>query len=80
MAQKYWFKTHKKGIVWYPSSWQGWVVVLVYLVTLAYYFIKVDSKSHSVSDTMIGMFVPFFILSAFLIIITYLKSEASKES
>ena len=75
MAQKYWFKTHKEGIVWYPASWQGWVVVLVYLSGLTYYFIKVDSKSHSASDTMIGLFIPFFILSAFLIIITYLKAE-----
>jgi len=77
---RYWFKTHKKGIVWYPVSWQGWVVVLAYLSGLIYYFIKVDKTSHSASDTMVGMFIPFFILSASLIIITYLKAETPKKS
>jgi len=79
MAQRYWFKTHQNGIVWYPASWQGWVVILVYLAGLTYYFIKIDSASHSVSDTLIGFAVPFFIFSAFLIIATYLKSEPLKK-
>jgi len=79
MAEKYWFKTQGKGIVWYPASWQGLVIILVYFATLLYAFIQIDSHSHSVSDTLINFFPRFFILSALLTCITYLKGEQQKK-
>jgi len=31
---KYWFKPKKYGYGAYPSSWEGWVVVLLFIVLL----------------------------------------------
>jgi len=79
MAEKYWFKTQGKGIVWYPVSFQGWLIILLYFAALVYSFIQIDSASHSVSDTLINFFPRFFILSALLTCITYLKGEQQKK-
>ena len=29
-----WFKAKKYGYGWYPATWQGWLVILVYLTIL----------------------------------------------
>jgi hypothetical protein len=53
-----WFR--KKGILFIPISFIG---VLLYLFTLAFclnVFIAIDRNSHSISDTLYGIF-PFFV-------------------
>ena len=67
MARRYWFKTHKAGIVRYPSTWEGWLVIIAYLAGLVYFFLQADSISHFLT--------PFLIFSALLISVSYLKSE-----
>jgi hypothetical protein len=32
--KKFWFKSKTYGYGWYPASWQGWVVLIVYLLAL----------------------------------------------
>jgi hypothetical protein len=75
---KIWFKRKRYGWGWYPVSWQGWVVVLVYAGILSKFFIFYNIKDHSVSDFLINMSVPFIILSSILIIICYKKGETPK--
>lgn len=29
---KHWFKTKRFGWGWYPATWQGWIVLLIYLL------------------------------------------------
>ena len=31
---KLWFKAKTYGYGWYPSSWEGWVVLLIYLLVV----------------------------------------------
>ena len=75
MTQNYWFKANKKGIGWTPNGWQGWIVLVVYVIFLIHSFMQVDGRSHSVSDTLINYFPRFLIFTALLTIITYLKGE-----
>jgi len=75
MDERYWFKPHKTGLVLYPIKWQGWIVILMYFAGLVYSFIQADALSHSVSDTLINFFPGFFIFSALLIIVVYLKGK-----
>lgn len=75
MPQKYWFKTHKVGFGWRPVTWQGWIVIALYLIAVTYSFLEIDSHSHSASDTFINFLPQLFIFSAILIIISYLKGE-----
>lgn len=76
--KKLWFKRKLYGWGWTPSSWEGWLTLLVYLGILYFFFIKIDTNSHSVSDTLIGFALPFIILTSILIFICYKKGEKPK--
>jgi len=58
-----WFK--RCGWFYRPVSWQGIVIAMGMLAFSAQVFWAVDRKSHSVSDTLYGVFpfiVPCFLL------------------
>ena len=58
-----WFKP--LGFVYRPASIGGWLVSLAALAFCVHIFVFVDSRSHSVSDTLYGIFpywVPTFLL------------------
>ena len=51
----YWFKPWRLGkwiAVYRPTSWQGWVVMVVLLAMAVFIFHRIDANSHSVSDTL----------------------------
>jgi hypothetical protein len=50
------------GWVYRPVSWPGAALVLAFLVFCAQVFLAVDRHSHSVSDTLYGIF-PYVIPS-----------------
>ena len=58
-----WFKTW--GWIYRPVSWQGLIFVLLTLAFCLQVFLVVDRNSHSVSDTLYGIFpyvIPAFML------------------
>ncbi|MCA9937894.1 MAG: hypothetical protein KC418_04590 [Anaerolineales bacterium] len=59
-----WFKAW--GWVYRPVSWQGYVAALVALAFCVQVFVAVDSHSHSVSDTLYGVFP--FVVCCFLLL------------
>jgi hypothetical protein len=67
-----WFK--KVSCIYIPVSWQGILVTLLFLAFCVHIFIFVDGKSHSVSDTLYGIFP--FIIPAFLLYV-WAGSETS---
>lgn len=69
-----WFKRGTYGLGWTFRSWEGFVVVL-YIAVNVYIFQKIDSLSHSVSDTLINFAPRFLLLTAFLYLIFWLKGE-----
>ena len=58
-----WFK--EWGWIYRPVSWPGVVITLLFLAFCVNVFIAVDRNSHSVSDTLYGIF-PFWV-PAFLV-------------
>ena len=74
-VNKLWFKAKNYGYGWYPCSWEGRSVTLVYILVLLLLFRVVDLRSHSVSDTLIGIFVPFIVLTLLLILICVKTGE-----
>ncbi len=59
-----WFK--RKGILFLPASTIGWFLLIGSLAYAVYIFRKIDSLSHSVSDTLMN-----FLLRLFFIFIVY---------
>lgn len=44
----------RKGILYWPVSIVGWVIVTGCILLAIYLFVDIDSRSHSVSDTLIN--------------------------
>jgi hypothetical protein len=72
---KVWFRAKRYGYGWYPASFEGWVVMLVWFMINVKYFITTDTLSHSGSDTLIGFAPTFIITTIILLIICYKKGE-----
>lgn len=64
-----WFK--RIGIFFIPKSIMGWIILLCGLVFAVYSFIDIDSKSHSVSDTLINFVFRLLIIVAVYSLIAY---------
>lgn len=62
------------GWVYRPTSWQGVLLVLLAAVFCLQVFIAVDRRSHSVSDTLYGIF-PF--VAACLMLLSWVASKTS---
>lgn len=74
-SDNYWFKAKRYGWGWYPSSWQGWTVLALYIGALVWKFRGIDAYSHSASDTLLGLVVPYVVLTVLLILICYATGE-----
>ncbi len=71
--KNYWFK--KIGWLYIPTSWQGFVIVTVFIAFCLHIFLFIDSSSHSVSDIVYGIF-PYIIPA--LLVYLWIGSEKSK--
>lgn len=72
---KIWFKAKHYGWGWYPASWEGWLVIFVYIVLLTTSLYPVEWSLLSASDMLITALMPQVALTLILIIICYLKGE-----
>lgn len=73
--KKFWFKAKTYGYGWYPATWQAWVIMATYILLIGKFFQIIDKYSHSVSDTLIGMVIPFLLLTILLLFIAYGTGE-----
>lgn len=73
--KKYWFKAKHYGWGWYPVSWQGWLVIGIYVVLFFANFRRVDLASHSASDTLLNLVPQTAVLTLILIFICYKTGE-----
>ena len=70
-----WFT--RKGFIYWPASAIGWVILVITATYAIYTFIDIDSRSHSVSDTMINFVFYLLLIGLIYTIIAYF-TEARK--
>jgi hypothetical protein len=70
--KKSWFK--EWGLIYYPVSWQGFILTILALAFCIQVFFVVDGNSHSVSDTLYGVF-PFVVPT--LLVLGWIASKTS---
>lgn len=75
----YWFKRRLFGWGWTPATWQGWVVILIYLVMVIALALTVDESSPT-REVFFTFLLPLIILTSLLIRICYQKGERPKWS
>lgn len=71
---KKWFK--KMGLIYIPTSITGVFITLLACIFCITVFIAVDRNSHSVSDTLYGVF-PYFICA--LVVFFWIASGTSQK-
>ena len=75
---KLWFKAKRYGYGWTPVTWEGWVVVLLYVVVVTIHSINVEKFSQSGGEVVINFVIPLIVNTIFLIIIFYAKGEKAE--
>lgn len=74
-SMKLWFKAKRYGWGWYPVSWQGWLVLGVYLGGLVVNFVRIDGTSLSIGDTLVRFVPEALILTGILIGVCWVTGE-----
>jgi len=74
MKKKEWFSSF--GILHYPISFQGWTLTIVAAAFMLNVFVAIDRNSHSVIDTLYGIF-PYW--APTLIILELTAQRTSKK-
>jgi len=72
-----WFK--RTGIIFLPVSATGWIISLLGFAYAVYAFIDIDTRSHSVSDTLINFVFILLIIGAVYSFIAYLTCSRAKK-
>lgn len=69
-----WFKAKQYGWGWYPSSWQGWVIMALYLFALIKGTWNFRSSGYNTMD-LINLSLRVILPTIFLLTICYIKGE-----
>ena len=72
--QGLWFKRKLYGFGWVPVTWQGWTVILVYILLLLALALTLDDGSPT-REVMFMFVLPLVLLTGALIRICYAKGE-----
>ena len=64
-----WFT--RKGIIYWPASIVGWIILVLAVAYTVYTFIDINSRSHSVSDIMINFVFNLLLIGLVYSIIGY---------
>ncbi len=70
----------RKGIFFLPYSTVGWVIFIAAVAYAVYLFIDIDSRSHSVSDTLINWVFNCLIVAVGYSLIGFFTEKKRKES
>ena len=76
--QGYWFKAKLYGWGWVPVKWQGWCVILAYVLLLLTLIISREKDIPGNPDSgsnFLTFALPIIILTILLVIVAYKKGE-----
>jgi len=74
MPKKLWFKRKTYGYGWVPASWQGWLVIAVWLALVLLFAFTIDERS-SAREVSFTFILPIVLLTTTLIGVCYKTGE-----
>ncbi len=76
MKKELWFKRKLYGWGWYPSTWQGWLSTLAFiLIAVAISFIP---RKPTLQDYILTFVLPLIVLIGIYLFICYKKGESPR--
>ena len=78
MKKTYWFRAKTYGWGWVPATWQGWVILGIYVLALVLRATQLEMQLHTQSQFLIRFALEAIGLTIILIGICYLTGEPPK--
>lgn len=72
--KKLWFKAKRFGWGWYPASWEGWLVTIVYIGVILALAFSLDENSTD-KEALFVLVLPMILLTITFIRIAYRTGE-----
>lgn len=72
--EKFWFVRKTYGWGWVPATWQGWLVLFVYIILVTIFSFTIDEFS-TFREVVFTFILPVLFLTITLIRICYKKGE-----
>lgn len=73
--ENYWFKAKNYGWGWYPATWQGWAVLVIFVLYFFSNLQALESTARSGDDILLSFGPSAFIAITILLCICYLTGE-----
>ena len=73
----YWFKRKLYGWGWAPATWQGWLILALYIVAIVAFALTIDNDSPP-REIVFTFVFPVVVLTLLLIRICYRTGEKPK--
>jgi len=74
----YWFRRKLYGWGWTPATWQGWVILALYLGVIVFTLRRVGTGTYSENDIPVDLIVPIAFATFILLLICLIKGEKPK--
>lgn len=74
-SKKHWFKSKNYGYGWFPSTWQGWTVLVVFLAIVIFGTLLIFGGEPETTNEVILFTVWVLFSAAVLVLISYKKGE-----
>jgi len=73
--KRLWFRAKRYGWGWYPVTWQGWGVLVMYIFSVIDRSTRFAARPQTAFNTWTELIPQIYILTVFLIIICYATGE-----
>ena len=72
--ERYWFKRKLYGWGWTPATWQGWLIVLIYIILVLLFALTIDETAPE-RELWFTFVLPLILLTTTLIGICWKTGE-----
>jgi hypothetical protein len=72
----YWFKRKLYGWGWVPATWEGWIIILVWVILFTFSIVMIEANDNEIGKNI----AVIFIITLILIWICYKKGEKPRWS
>lgn len=75
MEKKLWFKAKRYGWGWYPATWEGWFITILYVLFILRTFLIIDIDMNPTAGILFRISIPLILATVILFVVCYVKGE-----